>query len=328
MTGETMKLKLSVFLGNAGSCSDRFCSAYGKPYSMEELFERVASVGGITGVDLVGTPDIIDNLGKVKACLKSTGLTVVSIVPDLFSPAGFRQGTYSSIDPEIRSEAIAHTKRAIDAASELGCSLVAPWPGQDGYDYLFQADYETERTLFEDAIKELCDYNKDIRIGLEYKPKEPRNRCYASTAAVTLLMLMQTGASNCGIVLDYGHALYAYENPAEVVALLHKYGDRLMHIHINDNYRYWDDDMIAGSVHTLEYLEFFYWLRRTDYSGWITIDQFPYREDGRDAIAESAAWLIKFHEIIEKADATEIEAVLIKKDATLSSKLMRRLLFG
>jgi xylose isomerase len=292
------------------------------------MFDRVASIKGITGVDLVGSRDFFEHLDEVKADIKRTGLKVVSIVPDLFTQAEFRQGSYSSIDPSIRSDAIAHTKRVIDTAVELGCSLVAPWPGQDGYDYLFQADYEKERTLFEDAIKELCDYNKDVRIGLEYKPKEPRNHCYASTAAVTLLMLKETGAFNCGVVLDYGHALYAYENPAEVVALLHKYGNRLMHIHINDNYRYWDDDMIAGSVHTLEYLEFFYWLRRTDYSGWITIDQFPYREDGREAVAESAAWLKKFHEIINTADTSEIEAVLKKKDASLSSKLMRNLLFG
>jgi xylose isomerase len=323
-----MKLKLSVFLGNAGSCSDRFCSAYGRPYSITELFDRVASVNGITGIDLVGTPDFFENLDEVKAGIKSTGLKVVTIVPDLFTQAKFKQGSYSSTEPAVRSDAIAHTKRVIDIAVELGCDMVAPWPGQDGYDYLFQADYIKERTLFADAIKELCAHNKNIRIGLEYKPKEPRNRCYASTAAITLLMAQETGAANCGVVLDYGHALYAYENPAEVVALLYKYGDRLLHIHINDNYRYWDDDMITGSVHTLEYLEFFYWLSRTNYSGWITIDQFPYREDGRDAVAESAAWLIKFHEIVENADSAEIEVVLKKKDAVLSSKLMRRLLFG
>lgn len=60
----------------------------------------------------------------------------------------------------------------------------------------------------------------------------------------------------------------AYENPAETVALLKRYGDKLFHVHMNDNYRYWDDDMIVGSVHTIETLEFFYWLQRTGYDGW------------------------------------------------------------
>jgi xylose isomerase len=54
---------------------------------------------------------------------------------------------------------------------------------------------------------------------------------------------------------------------------------------------YWADNMIVGSVHTFEFLEFFYWLRRTGYEAWMTIEQYPYREDGREAVAESAEWL-------------------------------------
>jgi len=106
------------------------------------------------------------------------------------------------------------------------------------------------------------------------------------------------------------------------------YGDRLKHIHINDNYRLWDDDMIVGSVHSLEYLEFIYWLRKTGYEGYMTLDQFPYREDGREAVAESAEWLDAFERIIDKADMAEIDAVLAKKDAISASKLMRKLLLG
>jgi xylose isomerase len=104
------------------------------------------------------------------------------------------------------------------------------------------------------------------------------------------------------------------------------FGDRLFHVHINDNYRSWDDDMIVGSVRTLEYLEFFYWLRRTGYDGWITIDQFPYREDGQAAAAESAAWLDWFETRIDRADTDRIEQVIAAKDAVASSRLMRELL--
>ena len=106
------------------------------------------------------------------------------------------------------------------------------------------------------------------------------------------------------------------------------YGDRLKHIHINDNYGMWDDDMIVGSVHTISFLEFFYWLRRTDYQGYLTIDQFPYREDGRDAVAESAEWLDYLESLIDRADLEEIEAVIESGDAVKASKLMRKLMKG
>ena len=167
-----------------------------------------------------------------------------------------------------------------------------------------------------------------MTLTLEYKIKEPRTHCYISTVGATLLMIQAIGKPNLGVALDYGHAALGYESPAEAVAMCKLYGDRLRHIHINDNYRLWDDDMIVGSVHSLEYLEFLYWLRRTGYDGYLTLDQFPFREDGRDAVAESAAWLDAFERILDGADFAEIEAVLARKDAIAASRLMRKLLLG
>lgn len=104
------------------------------------------------------------------------------------------------------------------------------------------------------------------------------------------------------------------------------YGNKLFHVHINDNYRYWDDDMIVGSVRTLEYLEFLYWLRKTEYAGWITIDQFPYREDGREACSESAEWLDFFESILDNFDTKRIDEVIRKKDGVAASRLAREML--
>ena len=163
---------------------------------------------------------------------------------------------------------------------------------------------------------------------MEYKIKEPRTHSYISTVGATLLMIEKIGLPNCGVALDYGHAALGYETAAEAVAMCHMYGDRLKHIHINDNYRLWDDDMIVGTVHTLEYLEFFYWLRRTGYGGYLVIDQFPYREDGRDAVSESAEWLDVLQEAAERIDEEEAKRVLAARDGVESSRFMRKVLFG
>ena len=323
-----MERKYSVFLGNVGSCSDRYCAAYGRTYSPDELFKRAASIPLLTGVDLVLTPELLESFDHVKELLKTTGLKAVSLAVDHFTQAKWKQGSLSSLDPLIRGQAINDTKQAMDLAAEIGCDLVTIWPGQDGYDSLFQADYIRERTLFADGVREACRHRRDIRVSLEYKSKEPRNHCYVNSTAGTLLMLQEIGEANCGAVLDYGHVLLGYESPAEAVALLAKYGNRLFHVHINDNYRLWDDDMIAGSIHTLEYLEFFYWLRRTGYNGWMTIDQYPYREDGRDAVSESAEWLDSLETLVDRADMEEISNTLKRKDAISASRLMRKLLFG
>lgn len=323
-----MKLNYSVFLGNVGNCFDRYCREYSKPFTLEELFTRASTVPSLTAVDLVMDKDLMSRKEEIKGHLARTGLKVGSLAVDTFANPIYGKGSLSSTDKAVRDEAIADAKAVIDFAAEIGCPIVTLWPGQDGYDYIFAADYIKERQLFADGVEELCRYNSDVTITLEYKIKEPRTHSYISTVGATLLMIEKIGLPNLGIALDYGHAALGYETAAEAVAMCKMYGDRLKHIHINDNYRLWDDDMIVGTVHTLEYLEFFWWLRRTGYNGYLVIDQFPYREDGRDAVAESALWMDAMQELVAKIDDKDVEECIAQRDGVAASRLMRKILFG
>ena len=323
-----MSLKYSVFLGNVGNCYDRYCPQYSKPFSLQELFERAASIDKLNAVDLVMDWNMMSKKSEIKKLLKKTGLKVASLAVDTFANPLYKKGSLSSTVTEVRDRAIKDSKNVIDFAVEIGCPIVTLWPGQDGYDYIFAADYIKERQLFADGVEELCKYNPNITITLEYKIKEPRTHSYISTVGATLLMIEKINLPNLGIALDYGHAALGYETPAEAVAMCKMYGDKLKHIHINDNYRLWDDDMIVGSVHTLEYLEFFYWLKKTGYDGYLVIDQFPYREDGKDAVSESAEWLDVLQKIADRIDEDELKNVLTKRDGVASSKYMRKLLLG
>ena len=324
-----MKRKFSVFTDHVGTFSDRYCSAYAeKPFNITEKFQRIKSIPLLSAVDINMSSDYTEGKDEIKRCLTETGLTVNSVMVDVTSDRIFKQGSFSSLDKAVRDKAIADSKAAIDFAKELSCKTFAIWPGQDGYDYLFQADYIKERSLFNDCIKELCLYAPEMNIALEYKPKEPRNHCYINTMASTLLMIEKIGCSNLGVAMDYGHSFFGGENPAEAVALCQMYGGKIFAIHMNDNNGLWDDDMIAGAANTLPYLEFIYWLRRINYNGFITFDQFPYREEARDAVSESAEWFDYLESLIDKADMDEIGAVLLKKDGVAASRLMRKLLKG
>lgn len=326
--GIIMNIKYSVFISNVASCSDRYCSAYGREFSIKEMFERVKSIPSISAVDIVLTENFKNNIDTVKNCLKETGLELASVAVDTFANPIFKSGSLASTSPDVRKKAIEDAKFAVDFANECGCKTVTLWPGQDGYDYMFTADYIKERTLFSDALKEICEYNKNIDITLEYKLKEPRTHSYISTVGTTLLMLNDIKCNNAGIALDYGHAVLGYENPAESIAICKMYGDKLKHIHINDNYGVWDDDMIVGNVHTIAYLEFLYWLKKTDYKGYITFDQFPYREDGRDAVAESAEWMTYLIKLIDNIESHEVETIIQNGNPVEASKLIRKIMRG
>ena len=84
-------------------------------------------------------------------------------------------------------------------------------------------------------------------------------------AAKALYLALQCG-ENVGVTLDFGHALMSREKPGESVALLKCHG-RLFNVHFNDAYGEWDDDLIVGSVHIAESLEFLYYLDVTEYEG-------------------------------------------------------------
>jgi len=324
-----MKKKFSVFLSNVGACSDRYCAQYAPPFTVRELFQRAASIESLTGVDLVGTWNITPATAKdVAGYLKDSGLTLVSIAPDLFASPQWGKGSLSSVEPKTRQAALDEIRQTMDLTAQLGCDLLTICPGQDGYDYSFQADYIAEHAWFAEGLAQACAHNPKMRVAIEYKQKEPRAHSYLSSVTSALLTIREIGAPNLGVALDYGHALLGYENGAESVALLKRHGDRLFHVHINDNYRLWDDDMIVGSVHTIEFIEFFHWLERTGYDGWLTIDQFPYREDGRDAVAESAAWMSSLMDLADRLDPQAVAAAQQKKDAIAASRLVRHALLG
>lgn len=302
---------------------------YSNPFTVEQMFERVAGIDGVEGIELVSDWHITaKNVKLVKEQLEKYNFKLASIIPDHFGEMVWGKGAFTSKDKKVRDKAVSDVKEMIDISKELGGNLISLWPGQDGYDYYFTADYMEERGWFEECLKDCCNYDKNFKISVEYKPKEPRNRSYPSNVYSTLLMVRETGCANCGITVDYGHALVAYENVAESVSVLKKYGNKLFHLHMNDSYGYWDDDMIAGSIHTIPYLETIYWLKKNGYEGFVSTDQYPYREDGQKAVAETLEWLKCFEQVADRMlEDQSVEEVIRSGDATQASAMLRSYLF-
>ena len=323
-----MERKYAAILGNLGNTCDRFCHSYKQNPSPDEMLRQAARLPHIAGIELVGTWDIHErNAAQMKRALADLGLACVSIIPDLFADPAYWKGSYTSPDPSIRRKAIDSTRQMADIARELGCKTLNLWPGQDGYDYLLCTDYEAQRAWMCEAIRELATAYPDLAIALEYKPKEPRTHSTLARMADSLLLAQESGCANVGVTIDTGHAFVAGEVVGESIVLARRAGSRLFHMHFNDNHASWDDDMIVGSVHSVCYLETLYWLDRTGYQGWLSMDQYPYREDGAAALGESILWLCRFDEILQ-ANRTAIDELIAAGDAVQTSRFLRRALLG
>lgn len=322
--------KYSVILGNLGNTCDRFLpTGYKEPISTAEKIELAASIRGISGVELVGGWDITpEDAGEIRQAMADHDLMCVSIIPDLFSKRIWGGGSFCSRDATVRREALDETHQAAEIAEALGCPLINLWLGQDGYDYPLQSDFGRQRGWMVDGIRTVAARWPGRRFALEYKPKEPRNRSFQARAADTLLMAQEIGLPNVGVCIDVGHAFVAGENVAESAWLLQHYGQKLFHLHYNDNYTQWDDDMIVGSVHLVAYVELQYWLRQIGYGGWHSMDLYPYREDGARAVAESVGFLRDLEQALTPDRLAEIQQLIAAGDATASTRWMRQFVFG
>ena len=318
-----MRRKYAVILGNLGNTCDRFCRSYKDNPSSMDMLRRAVHIPHVKGIELVGTWDIQpDHAREMKKAFADYGVACVSIIPDLFADKIFWKGSYSAKDPKVRQHALDYTRQMCEVAGIMDCDLLNIWPGQDGYDYLLTADYERERQWLCEAMAALAGEFPGLRFALEYKPKEPRTHSYLARMADTLLLAQETGRDNVGVCIDTGHAFAAGEVVAESIVLARRAGNRLMHMHFNDNYAAWDDDMIVGSVHSICYLETLYWLDRCQYNGWLSMDQYPYREDAVGAIGESIQWLVKFDAILRE-NRVRMDELVAMGDAVETSRFLR-----
>ena len=125
------------------------------------------------------------------------GLAGHVITPASYSRK-YRKGGLTNPDPDLRRDCIELYKAAIPPARELGARYVKFWPGQDGYDYPFQADYEDLWKYSVDAVREVA--APDMQFAIECKFKEPRTHMLFCNVATTLLAIEDMGVDNVGIV--------------------------------------------------------------------------------------------------------------------------------
>lgn len=327
-----MNIKNDIDFGTTialwSQCPDRFLSqGYKKPSSFEDKIKLMSRNKDIKGVDLYGDWDVSkDNVEEVGRILKEYGLKTFIVTADVNSLPEFGRGSVASPIKESRELGYKKVMESIDLAEALDCGMVDLWFGQDGYDYPFQTDYIWGWQQIIDTVAEAADYaeKKGIKIALEYKPREPRTHIFTASAAKMLFVAEKVGKDNVGILIDTGHGYTAGENISESAAICKLAGDKLFYVHVNDNYKVWDDDMMVGSVHPFEMVEFMYWLEKTGYSGPIVLDMFPFREDAYGAATESIEFIKHVRKLLSEIDEEEIKNLLESQDGVKAIRMLRK----
>jgi xylose isomerase len=322
------KLRFGAGIWHFATYVDRYATdGYGEPRNVIEAIDLAGKVRDLSVVD-INYPFFGGEFSnaQIKTALERNRLGVIGITPEIYTRE-FRKGAFTNPDPGIRQRAHELITEAAGVVREFKAEYVKLWPGQDGWDYPFQVDHGALWKNSLDGVGRLAAENPDLKFVIEYKPREPRVHMSFDSLARTLLGIEKIGLPNVGILLDFGHAIFGGESAADSAQMAIDYG-RLFGMDVNDNYRSWDDDLVAGSLHPIELFEFFHVLRKNKWDGVWQLDQFPFREDS----VATADHAIDFLKVVDRGlDALDLKALRKAQedhDAITALRIAQKALFG
>lgn len=232
-------------------------------YTLEEAIRRTAAAG-FTGIDVWGgRPHAYRNdlsereLATLRQLLEDEGLQVASMIP-----AQFRYPT-SLCSPirVIQRDSIRYIQDSINTAAGLGAPMVSVCPGHT----LYGQSREDGLARLKESLWEIAQFAARLGIQVAIEPADRYETDLLNTCRETLDLIRETGIDNLGVLLDNGHAQVVGESAVEAIEML---GDRLYHVHVDDNNGERDQHLVPGDG-TFTFPPLIEALRSAGYSGFL-----------------------------------------------------------
>ena len=308
-----MKLNVDAHLWCLGTYAERYVpGGYFEPMDTDRQLEVMSKIAGLTGLFVFfPTPPLPTDPDKLVRKLAEHNLKLSNLAVECWADPKYRHGGFSTNEAKVRRETVKLFKEAIDYSKEVGAQSVLLWPAHDGLDYPFQCCYRDAWKYLIETIREIGEHDPSVTVAVEYKNKDPRQKEYVSNVGRLMMLLNDVGLDNVTGVIDVGHALMVQENLAESLTILDSHG-KLGQIHLNENYKDSDPDMIFGTINFWEILEFFYYLNKSDFEGWCSIDTIVPRDDRAKSLEMGVKLIWRYKRLADilLEHAAEIDANL------------------
>jgi sugar phosphate isomerase/epimerase len=174
------------------------------------------------------------------------------------------------LDPARRRKRIDHTLNCIDLASNFGAKTISLQPGGP----LIGTDLTRDAAscLFAEGIAEVLPKAKQKNLILAIEPEpglfiesageylEFKNRFFKNEPNVLM---------NC----DVGHLFCVGDDPADVIR---KHAQHVAHVHVEDIGKNRVHQHLTPGKGVIDFPEVFQALDDIDYTGWVTVELYPY----------------------------------------------------
>lgn len=255
-----------------------------------------------------------------RKALDETGLVVPMATTNLFTHPAFRDGAFTSNDPEVRAYALQKTMRAIDLGVELGATTYVFWGGREGTETDAGKCPLSAGQWFREALNFLCEYvisqGYDLRFALEPKPNEPRGDIYLPTVGSMLgFIATLEHPAMVGVNPEVAHEQMAGLNFMHAIAQAWDAG-KLFHIDLNDqNLDRYDQDFRFGSHNIKQAFFVVQFLESVGYDQPRHFDAHAYRASDYDDVLAFARGCMRTYLILKEKAARfeadpEIQAIL------------------
>jgi xylose isomerase len=301
-------------VGNNGR--DPFGAPVRSPLSPVEILHLLAEVGAY-GVnfhdnDLIpidATPAEREAiLRDFKMALLDTGLRVPMATTNLFTDPIFKDGAFTSNDPQVRAFALHKTMNAIDLGVELGAGVYVFWGGREGTETDASKDPLESLKRFREALNFLCEYvidqGYDLKFALEAKPNEPRGDLYLATTGAMLGFIETLDHPELvGVNPELAHEHMAGLNFSHAVAQAWDAG-KLFHIDLNDQaFGRYDQDFRFGAVNLKSAFFLVKFLEDVGYQGSRHFDAHAYRTEDYQGVRDFARGCMRTYLILKEKAA-------------------------
>lgn len=277
-------------------------------------------------IPIDATPAEADAIKKeFRKALDETGIVVPMATTNLFSDPVFKDGAFTSNDPNVRAYALQKTMNAIDLGVEFGAKIYVFWGGREGTETDAAKNPITAIKRSREAMNFLCEYVRDqkydLKFALEAKPNEPRGDIYNATTGHMLAFIETLDHPEMvGVNPEVAHEHMAGLNFVHGVAQALEAG-KLFHIDLNDQaFGRYDQDFRFGAVNLKSAFFLVKLLEDNKYDSSRHFDAHAYRTEDYEGVKDFARGCMRTYLILKEKAAQwnadkEIQAIVAEINA-------------
>jgi len=276
----------------------------------------------VPGMDDMGPDQIVKQAGQVKKMLDDEGLVAEFAAPRLWENPKTIDGAFTSNDPACRQYAKDRARRTIDICNALETKLTVFWLAREGT-YIREAkDSKLAVQRLADALNDVLNYDREIKIAIEPKPNEPMDQAYIPTTGHAIALGYMTDyPERVGVNIETAHVILANLDPSDEMGFALAY-NKLFSVHLNDqNGLKFDEDKSFGAVDLRRAFNQIRILEKYDYGKdgqFVGLDVKTMRTQKPDVatkhLANSRALFLRLLELVRSLDQKKIDQLIEQRD--------------